>query len=365
MALLTPPSTCAVSIVVPMYNAEKYISVLLESLLAQTFQNFEVIIVDDCSTDNSVAVVKSYIPKFNGQLKLSRMERNSGGPGAPTNKGIAHSRGKYIFQMDNDDLLINNALEVLYTTAETFKTDAIYLSSVFYFKNDPKNPSPDFEHLKIQSTRMSEPTFDPEDCGERIQLFCKSRTRVPAWRKFVRRDLLIENEIIFPEGVRGTHDMIWTMQLICHAKRFLRIPNPLYIYRLRPDSLCHIKLSVRDGLNHRGYSILKGMEFLCDFFRKHKFFQDNPQYTWMFLKWLERRYRRQFTLSLLKISPEKSQKILQSFFANKFGKFGDLLAYFCVSLYNKEISIKQHMEKIAKLEARIAELEKQLKISSK
>ena len=55
----------AVSIIIPMYNAEKYIGECLDSILAQTFQDFEVIIVDDCSTDNSCAIVESYLPKFN------------------------------------------------------------------------------------------------------------------------------------------------------------------------------------------------------------------------------------------------------------------------------------------------------------
>ena len=57
----------AVSIIIPMYNTEKYIGECLDSILAQTFQDFEVIIVDDCSTDNSVAIVESYLPKFNAK----------------------------------------------------------------------------------------------------------------------------------------------------------------------------------------------------------------------------------------------------------------------------------------------------------
>ena len=56
----------AVSIIIPMYNAEKYIGACLDSILAQTFTDFEVIVVDDCSTDNSRTVVQSYLPKFNG-----------------------------------------------------------------------------------------------------------------------------------------------------------------------------------------------------------------------------------------------------------------------------------------------------------
>ena len=62
----------AISVIIPMYNVEKYVGACLDSLLAQTFQDFEVIVVNDCSTDNSAAVVESYIPKFNGRLTLSK-----------------------------------------------------------------------------------------------------------------------------------------------------------------------------------------------------------------------------------------------------------------------------------------------------
>ena len=65
----------AVSVVVPLYNVEKYIGECLDSLLAQTFQDFEVVVVDDCSTDNNVKVVESYAPKFGGRLKLTRMKK--------------------------------------------------------------------------------------------------------------------------------------------------------------------------------------------------------------------------------------------------------------------------------------------------
>lgn len=68
-------STCAVSVIIPMYNAAEYIAECLDSLLMQTFQDFEVIVVDDCSEDNSVAIVKSYMPKFDGRLMFIRRKR--------------------------------------------------------------------------------------------------------------------------------------------------------------------------------------------------------------------------------------------------------------------------------------------------
>ena len=77
----------AVSAIIAMYNTEKYIGECLDSLLAQTFTNFEVIVVDDCSTDSSPAIVASYLPKFGGRLKVLRLKKNSGNNGIPNNTG--------------------------------------------------------------------------------------------------------------------------------------------------------------------------------------------------------------------------------------------------------------------------------------
>ena len=86
----------AISVIIPMYNSEKYIAECLNSILVQTFQNFEVIVVDDCSTDNSVEIAKSYEEKFDGRLKIFKTKKNSNGGGyVPRNLGLNLSCGKY------------------------------------------------------------------------------------------------------------------------------------------------------------------------------------------------------------------------------------------------------------------------------
>ena len=99
--------TPKISIIMAMYNVEKYLEDCLESLLAQTFQDYEIIIVDDCSTDNSCAVAESYMKIFNKKaqekLRLIRSEKNSGSGGMPRNIGISFARGKYIYFVDSDD----------------------------------------------------------------------------------------------------------------------------------------------------------------------------------------------------------------------------------------------------------------------
>ena len=113
-----------------MYNTEKYIGEALDSLLAQTFKDFEVIVVDDCSTDNGVEVVNGYAPKFNGRLQLMRMKVNSGG-GEPRNRGLHLSRGEYVFFMDADDALVSTALDELYAVAKNFAAYVVHCNRYY------------------------------------------------------------------------------------------------------------------------------------------------------------------------------------------------------------------------------------------
>ncbi|MBQ7454714.1 MAG: glycosyltransferase [Selenomonadaceae bacterium] len=354
--------TCAISVVVPMYNAEKYIGALLESLLAQTFKNFEVIIVDDCSTDSSCSVVESYKPKFGGRLRLSHMKKNSGGPGAPTNKAIAHAGGKYIFQADNDDLLTKNALEQFYAVAEKFQADVVHAARYIFFTDDPKNPFPDRKKFFVTKSSIDKTFLDSDDIGERIKLFCRNTTvPVEGWLKFVRRDFLVENEIILQEDVKASQDIMWTIELLCYAKRYLHIPQPLYICRQRKNSVSHAKRQGAEGVEYWGKLLVKGAEYLCNFFGKHEFFQTNPQYGWLLLDWLNQLYLMHLSRSLLEVAPHDVQKILAKLFADDFGKHADLIAYLCTSNNFSRLKEKISLKKIQKLTARVAELEQRLK----
>ncbi len=345
---------CAASIVIPMYNDERYIGALLDSILLQTFQNFEVIVVDDCSTDSSCAVVESYVKRFGGRLRLSRMKKNSGGPGAPSNKGIAHACGKYIYQVDNDDLLAPTALETLYTTAEKFRADVVNTTSYYTFTDEPPKILPAPDKLTLNSSLLTKPTFDSEDAAERLKTFCRNGTPVEGWKKFVRRDLLVENEIAFQEDIRASQDVNWSIEVAFHAKRYLRIPQAVYIRRHRSDSVSQTRREGIASIEWRGHLLVKSVEFLSRFFRREKFFRDNPQYAWLILDWIERRYSTNFIRALQKIPPPVARNVLADFFSADFGEQTDLIAYLSTS-------VNVARQKIKRLEERVAELERQLK----
>ncbi len=345
-----------------MYNTEKYIGACLTSILNQTFQDFEVIVVDDCSTDNSCAIVESFIPKFGGRLKLLHMKKNSGGPGEPSNKGIANTRGKYIFVMDNDDLIFNSALETLYTMAEKFDADLVYMEQAFNFSGDENKMFPERSDLQGMGWQgrgpfVDKPTLDSESIAERITLFLQSRMGWPVWEKFFRRSLVTENEIVFPKLMKASQDIIFTIELICHAKKILRVPFPLYIYRRNnPKSVCATNRDDEEKLNFWADINLTGIKFLSDFFNEQKFFQDNPQYKWALLNFFEGVHFNQLSKLIAKIPPHEVYEILQSTFTEKFGEYGNLLAYFCQSSNLLRYQFQATAQRAAQLENELAKI---------
>lgn len=100
-----------VSIVIPLYNASKYIEETVNSVISQTYTNWEMIIVDDCSIDNSRDIINEFICKDN-RINLIELSNNFGGPAHPRNVGVEHSKGQYIAFLDSDDLWEEKKLEI-------------------------------------------------------------------------------------------------------------------------------------------------------------------------------------------------------------------------------------------------------------
>ena len=117
-----------VSVIIPVYNAEKYISSTLESLRRQTFREFEVLIIDDGSTDNSTSICNQYVLEDN-RFKLIR--KINGGVSSARNIGLNQARGKYIYFMDSDDWVENTLLEVCLKPLEELNVDMVVFGMSF------------------------------------------------------------------------------------------------------------------------------------------------------------------------------------------------------------------------------------------
>ena len=241
-----------VSVIIPVYNSAKFISQTLESLLYQTMKDFEVVVVDDCSTDNSVEVVESFAEKFGGRLHVIKLPKNTGTPGLPRNIGIQFARGKYICFLDSDDFFTKTALEELSTLAEKFQAEVVHTDTFFMlFETKPKS---DEEYLMFKNLEellapenltvcqrqklplTKEPIFETTNLEQRIVYWINLGYNWESVTMFCKRNFLIANQIKFPK-LMNSEDRVFSFQLLCSAKKFLRIPNCTYIYRQRAESV--------------------------------------------------------------------------------------------------------------------------------
>lgn len=282
----------AISVIIPLYNAEKYLSDCLDSLLAQTFQDFELIIVDDCSTDNSLDIVNRYAPKFDGRFTLTKTEKNSGNAGyTARNKGFLFSRGEYVFFMDADDMIIETALEELYKAAKNYDADVVYTGVRYLYKSDDRvEVMPDAIGLIANQQGIEDkPTLTINDPHRNLQelLMNNAFHRTP-WTKFVQRNFLADNEITFYEILSGG-DYVWTIDLLCCAKRFLRIPKALYIWRDDSvDSMTRKKRPVDKQISTWCKAFVYFARALVALSSKREALKENPLYCSFALKrWLE------------------------------------------------------------------------------
>ena len=246
MIFLSEPK---ISVIIPLFNAEKYIRECLVSVLASTFKDYEVLVVDDCSTDNSVAEVKKLFPHFDGRLKIFSTEKNSGGPGIPRNIGIKNSSGKYISFIDNDDMILPNALENFFAVAEFYNADVVYAEKFFVSrageKISGKNLKPVF--LGKVEELVDAPTPEPDDLCTRIRRDMEGKFFIAPWGKFYRRDFLLDNKIFFPQ-MRFAEDVTFCFKCLCLAKKFIRVPHVTNIRRERETSAGRMIIDSREGV---------------------------------------------------------------------------------------------------------------------
>ena len=351
----------AISVVIPLYNAEKYVGECLDSLLAQTFQDFEVIVVDDCSTDNSVEVVKSYAPKFDGRLRLEYMEKNSGGAGLPRNKGLELAGGKYIFFADADDMLVPTALKEMYTLAENYDTEVVYCEHYIESAENVTN----FRVTSQQPGKLvDKPTFQSTNLNERLNEILQRDIWGAPWSKFIRRDFLIENELFFP-NLFPCEDYLWTLTLYFYAEKFLRVPNATYIWRQTEDSATRSAKIPQQNIPFWLNPVIFGLKWLEIQLIKLDFFKNNFQQRYDILNFVVIKMFGLCFHSTLKLEPFTVCETIKQRFGKNFGEY-DMLVPILFTAYAKQqkvlLTTQLQFSQIAeKAQKKIAVLENELK----
>lgn len=205
-----------ISIIVPVYNAREHLSTCLDSLVSQTLKDIEIIIIDDCSTDNSYSLIKEYANKY-PNIRAYHNERNLG-QGATRNIGLKLSRGEYIGFVDSDDYINPQMFESMYQETINYNKPDIITTGILFVK-DNHYANTDLGYMIRRPGRLIDFTANPD------ALYDES----PAvWNKIFKKTFLANYE--FLEGCLW-EDVAFTFSKLIEAGKVIRLDNNDYFYR--------------------------------------------------------------------------------------------------------------------------------------
>lgn len=214
-----------VSIVIPVYNVEQYIERCLRSIVAQTYLHIECILIDDCGTDGSMALVEQFLHSYKGKICFTIISHQQNqGLSAARNTGIRVATSEYIYFMDSDDAITPDCIEILIDLAKKYP-DADYIQG----------------NIITGTEELNEGNIDsdvPEFCDNKKQLeniiLCK--THRTAWNRLIKRSFITNNSLLFPVGLL-MEDHYWTyfVSKQIHAAAFCH--RGTYYYYKNKDSI--------------------------------------------------------------------------------------------------------------------------------
>lgn len=220
-----------ISVIMPCYNIEKYVEETLKSVLNQSFKDYEIICLNDGSTDGTLQILNRYQELYSNIRVISNENH---GVAYERNIGIQSSKGKYIYYMDSDDLIKENCLETLYNYAENDNLDVVYFEAdSFYETEEIKKDFPQFQTLYHRKKEYKE-VYTGHDLY--IQMENAGDIKMSVGLQFTKRQLLIENNIKFEE-MRAFEDNLYTLQVMLKADKARCVKDRLYLRRVRSDSI--------------------------------------------------------------------------------------------------------------------------------
>ncbi|MCD8150208.1 MAG: glycosyltransferase family 2 protein [Clostridiales bacterium] len=224
---ITTPVHIEVSVIVPVFNGEKYLRQCLDSICCQTLQAIEIICVDDGSTDSSFEILQGYKERDN-RIQLYRQENKFAG--AARNLGKSHATGEYLVFWDCDDFFERNALEELYTRAVFCEADICVCGANKYLEEENKlDPG---VRSYLNTGRIPDTDTFNRDTNEKYIL---NFTTAAPWNKMFRREFIENCGLDFQE-IRNGNDIYFVVNALCRAKRISVVEQALVTYRTSQKS---------------------------------------------------------------------------------------------------------------------------------
>lgn len=209
------------SVILPVYNVEKYIEKCLNSIINQSYQNFELLIIDDETEDSSIDLAEKILKKFNGEYSIFTQKNR--GLGGARNTGIELASGDYLVFIDSDDYITEDYLDIINRKIMESAAEIILFNSIIVNEGGVKTG-------EIKYSSFEEPVFT---LNKYKQLLVLSNA---AWNKVYAKKLFVENGIRYPEKLIS-EDLATTGKLLLKAKSITHVNCELYNYVVRENSI--------------------------------------------------------------------------------------------------------------------------------
>lgn len=218
----------AVSVIVPVYNVEKYLKECIDSILVQTFKDFELILVDDCSTDGSRNICRELRDKYPNVTLICNIENK--GPSISRNNAIAIAKGKYITFIDSDDWVAPNYLYSMYAVAEKENADVVCMGYTDYATIDGVNYQ--FGN-KLQLVHQI--SYLTNNKKQRMIAMTEYKLCANGCGKLYKRSLFTEYKLNFKNIL--SEDILFHIPLLYLSEKYVILPETTYYYRKRQESI--------------------------------------------------------------------------------------------------------------------------------
>lgn len=215
-----------VSVVIPVYNVEKYLRECVDSVLRQTYSSYEIILVDDGSIDSSGSICDEYAAK---DSRISVVHKANGGLSSARNAGLEKAEGKYVYFLDSDDYIIEDAIQALTEKAENDNSDIVFFDAVSFADDED-----DFKVSQNYRRKHSYKTDKGTEVFTKLQKNDEFHSAVPLL--FIKKELLEKNNILFKNGIYY-EDMLFTYQVFCRAATVSQCADACYYRRYRSNSI--------------------------------------------------------------------------------------------------------------------------------
>lgn len=213
-----------VSIIIPVYNVSKYIERCLRSALDQSWKDLEIILVDDCTPDDSMDIVRSVLETSSRSdiVTILKHEKNRG-LSAARNTGVRQAAGDYLYFLDSDDYLPANGIELLVDAAVRYDVDFVIGN---YEITGPLRWTPP---LLLNTCLLA-------NNKEILSAYSKDKWYVMAWNKLIRKSFVDDSTLFFQEGIIHEDDL-WSFMLACKAQKAYCVDQTTYYYTIQEESI--------------------------------------------------------------------------------------------------------------------------------